>query len=85
MPVKKNKFDSFSPELKAQYLDQIIAFFAQERGETIGVIAAEELFEFFLNNFAEGIYQQGIRDSQKLVKEKVADLEFELESLTSTN
>lgn len=85
MPQSTNKFDFKSEELKAKYLKEIICFFHDERDEEIGLIAAEQLLEFFTRTMGEEIYNMAISDCKKLLKEKAQDLEVELDILGSNN
>ena len=81
MSQKKNKFDFESEEQKIIYLNEIIGFFQDERGEKIGLVAAEKIFEFFLELFGEEIYKKALNDCKKLLKERFDDLEVELDLL----
>jgi len=82
MSKKKNKLDFESEELKAKYIKEIIGFFQNERNEEIGFIAAEKVLDFFLQTMGEEIYKKAIKDCKKLLKEKIDDLEVELDILT---
>lgn len=63
-------------------LKSIVAFFQDERGEEIGIIAAGEILDFFLQTTGEDIYKKAIYDIKKLAKERLEDLEIELDLLT---
>jgi uncharacterized protein (DUF2164 family) len=80
---RKNKFDFESEEKRKKYLNEIIAFFLDERDEEIGVVAAEKVLEFFWQSLAEDIYKKAIIDMKSLLKEKVADLEIEFDLLSA--
>ena len=81
MNKKKQKFEFESDEKKKAYLDGIIAFFKTERNEEIGYIAAESIFDYFVQTFGEEIYQKALNDAKKLLKEKIEDLDIELDLL----
>ena len=79
---KQNKFQFKSDEAKQAYLSEIVGFFQDERGEEIGLIAAEQILDFFVDTLGNEIYKKAIGDSKKLIKERIADLEVELGLLT---
>ena len=70
-----------SEEKRKKFIDEIITFFKQKRDEDIGVIAGEEVLDFFLENISEEIYNKGVGDSKELLKKRFADLEFDLDLL----
>ncbi|MBP9822077.1 MAG: DUF2164 family protein [Candidatus Pacebacteria bacterium] len=82
MPTKKNRFNFVSDEVKQKHIQNIIGFFKSERDEEIGVIAAEQILDFFIENIGEDIYRKAIKDSQKIIKEKLEDMGIEIESLS---
>jgi len=82
MQKKKNKFEFDSEETKLKFLNEIIGFFHDDRSEEIGLIAAEKFLDFFLQTFGDEIYNKAIKDCKKLLKEKLTDLEVELELLS---
>ena len=82
MVKKKNKFDFESEERKTKYINEIIGFFQDERNEQIGFIVAEKVLDFFLQTMGEEIYKKAIKDCKKLLKERLEDLEVELDILS---
>ena len=81
MTQKSNKLDFVSEEKKTTYLKEIIAFFQDERNEEIGFVAAEAVLDFFLQTIGEDIYKKAIKDVKKLLKERIEDLDIELDLL----
>jgi uncharacterized protein (DUF2164 family) len=81
MSHKNRKLEFVSEEKKNEYLKEIIGFFETERNEEIGVIAAENVLDFFMNTMGEEIYRKAIKDVQKALREKMEDLDVELELL----
>jgi uncharacterized protein (DUF2164 family) len=81
MALKNNRFQFASPEQKTQYVNDVIHYFHKERGEEIGVIAAESILDFLLETLGDEIYGKAIKDCQKLLKERCEDLDIELTSL----
>lgn len=84
MSAQKNTFQ-LPKEVRPRLVSDIIAYFATERDETIGVIAAEEILDGLMPLIYPVIYQQAIQDCQKKLKEHQANLDFELENLKTDN
>ncbi|WP_172252562.1 DUF2164 domain-containing protein [Saccharibacillus deserti] len=65
--------------------DEMIAdlrnFFYEERGEEIGSLAAEQLLDHMMKQFAPYIYNQAVRDAKAAVNEKMLQIEDELYAL----
>ena len=59
----------------------MIHFFEQERDEKIGIIAAEELINFFLQNIGNKLYNKGLLDAKKAIKYRIEELNYDLDDL----
>ena len=59
----------------------IIDHFELERDEKIGIIAAGELLDFFLQTAGVEIYNQGVSDSVTFLRARFQDLEMDMESI----
>ncbi len=66
---------------RQEIIRKTIDFFANERDEEIGVIAAEKAIEHFMETVGTIAYNKGIEDSLNLLKDHVGNLELDLESL----
>ncbi|MDO8509985.1 MAG: DUF2164 domain-containing protein [bacterium] len=77
----KRKWDLLSKAKRKTCIDEIITFFKQKRGEKIGVIAAEDILDFFLQAIGKDIYNNGVEDSKKLLKRQFENLEVDLDLL----
>ncbi len=82
MTTRNNRFEFSSEDLKRKYLNDIIAFFQDIRSERIGFLAAEEVLGFFTETLGEEIYRMAINDSKKLLKERLEDIDIELDLLS---
>ena len=51
----KRKWDLLPKEKRKSCIDEIITFFKQKRDEEIGVIAAEDILGFFLQDIGEAM------------------------------
>ncbi len=83
MESVKRKWDLLSKEKRQSSIKQIIDFFKTERDEEIGVIAGEEILDFFLKNIGLNLYNKGIEDSRNLLKSRFEDLDLDLDLLLS--
>ena len=77
----KKQWDIISDEERQSYVSKIITFFAEERDEEIGVIAAGEVLDFFWENFTKPIYNKGIEEAKEMIKEKMDDLSVDLDTM----
>lgn len=77
--MNKPKISLLSEEQHKAAIDSIINYFATEREEEIGIIAAEEILEFFLDEIGKGIYNKGVEDAKDFVNKKFEELNTELE------
>lgn len=81
MEKRKPAWDILPENRKKECLARITAYFLDERGEEIGVIAAEDIFDAITEVAFPDIYNKGVLDAQKLIVEKNADIQSELDLL----
>lgn len=81
MPQRKPAWDMLSDASKQTCLDRIVAYFFDTRGEQIGMIAAEDLLQKILECAYADAYNKGVHDTQKLVQERNADLDADIDVL----
>lgn len=72
MPEIKRDWDILSDEKRKHAIDEIIGYFATERGEEIGVIAAGELLDMFLRTTGGAIYNHALDDLHPLLEKNLA-------------
>ena len=77
----KRKWDLLPKAKRKSCIDEIITFFKQKRDEQIGVIAAEDILDFFLQDIGTEIYNKGVEDSKGLLKKEFENLEVDLDLL----
>lgn len=82
MAKKQNRFEFESPEQRTKYVNEVIRYFSSERSEEIGILAAEDVLDFFFQTLGEEIYKKAVADCKKMLKEKMGEFEFELELLS---
>lgn len=68
-------------EHKDQAIRDIQQFFYDERGEEIGEIAAENVLDFFSAQLGQHFYNQGIKDSLNVVRDRLGAVEDDLYAL----
>lgn len=78
--VKRN-WDFLGEERKRTVIDEIITFFKKERDEQLGMIAAEEILDFFLQAIGNDIYNKGVEEAKTALGARFADLEVDLDLL----
>ena len=77
----KRKWDFIPKDQKRKLLDEIIYFFQKEHNLELGMIAAEDILDFFLQSAGEKIYNKGVEDSKELLRKRFADFELDLDLL----
>lgn len=68
-------------EEKDILVESVQGYFEEERSETIGSLAAEQIIDFMISELGPYIYNQAVTDARKLVNEKASQIEDELYSL----
>lgn len=68
-------------EGKKRCLEEIITYFDKERDEQIGLVAAEDMLDFFLHIVGNEIYNSAVDDVKNILKKQLESLDFEAELL----
>ncbi|MFT9848823.1 DUF2164 domain-containing protein [Aneurinibacillus sp. REN35] len=68
-------------EEKDAMIAQLQRYFSEERGETIGNLEAEQLFDFIVNQAAPLIYNQALHDASHVIQQQYTSLEEEIYAL----
>jgi len=66
---------------KELYIKKIQDYFLTERDEDLGIIAASEILDFFLEDLGVKIYNQAVLDSKLFVSRKMDDLSYDFDDL----
>lgn len=86
MNTKSDKYFEFaSEEKKLQFLKEIVGFFESERNEEIGLLAAEEILDFFVETLGKDIYNKAFRDAQGILREKLEEADANIEFIIGKN
>lgn len=75
IPIKLPK------EEKEELINNVQAYFEEERSEAIGELAAEQFIDFMITELGPYIYNKAITDARVLTNEKLNQLEDELYTL----
>ena len=65
-------------EARQRAIASIERYFADERGERLGNIAAGALLGFFLQEIGPSIYNQAVADVQQRLQQRIAELDIEV-------
>ncbi len=63
-----------SDDRKKRVIEDIKEYFYKERGEEIGILAAELFYDFIIERIGAEIYNQGLIDAKKFLEEKADDI-----------
>lgn len=77
----KRSWDVLSEEKRRKTITAIIDFFKTERDQDIGVVAAGEILDFMLQTLTPEIYNKGIEDSLKFIKDRFESFEIDMNAL----
>ena len=77
--MSKKPFSILNDRQRQAAIDEIIIFFANERDEQIGIIAAQDILDMFLENISKAIYNRGVDDTKDLIKQRILELETDVE------
>ena len=56
-------------------------FFYEERNEELGIIAAGNIYDFFLNNFGDIIYNKALDEAKVWFTKRIEDIEIDYDLL----
>ncbi|MBE5966804.1 MAG: DUF2164 domain-containing protein [Lachnospiraceae bacterium] len=72
---------SMTGEEKNQLLEEIRYYFESERDEKIGILASENVLEFFMDILGKQIYNKALDDTKVWLDRQVENLEADFYSL----
>lgn len=78
MTIVKRNWDIITAEKRKSIITDIINYFECERDEKMGVVAAEDLLDFMLQNFGPDLYNKGVEDSLHFIQERFHNLEIDM-------
>ena len=66
---------SLSEEQKKRIMEEIRAFYLDERGEEIGIIEQSQILDLFLDKLAPMVYNQALDDAKRWHGQQMENLE----------
>lgn len=77
----KGKWDLLKQDRKQSLIKELITYFKTERDMEIGIVAAGEVLNFFLEAAGPDIYNKGIFDAKTIVRNSMENIEVDLDLL----
>ncbi len=78
---KNNPLLQLTGEEKKQLLEDIKYYFATERDEDLGIIASENILDFFLETLGKHIYNKALDDAKFWYGKRMEDVEADFYTL----
>ncbi len=77
----KRKWDRLTDEQRKEATGNLISYFETERDEKIGIIAANQILDFFLEHVGTKVYNKGIEDAKNALTKRMDELNYDLDDL----
>lgn len=77
----KRDWDPLSKERRAGLLREVITYFKTTHDQEIGMLAAEDILDFFLQTIGSDLYRKAIDDTKSLVRQNAENLDVDLDLL----
>ena len=81
MSKVKRSWDLLPDENRRECVRELIDFYRNERDEKIGMIAAENMLDHFLQHAGISLYNKGVEDSMRYLRERFENLELDREAM----
>lgn len=81
MKDARKSWERLNEDERRKVKEDLILFFERERDEKIGVIAADEILNFFLQSVGDKLYNQGVVDAKRAVENRLEELRYDLDDL----
>ena len=75
------KFNDVPKDLNDKCIAEVITRVEGIDGDSVGIIAAQDIIDIVLEHYGPGIYNSALRDTKKLLETKLSDIEFEIDQL----
>ena len=79
------KFNNIPKELNKKCIDEVITRVEEIESEIVGEIAAQDIIDIVIENMGPEIYNMALRDTKKLVQDRLSDLEYEIDGLEQSH
>ena len=81
MSKTQRKWDIVPPEKKREFLQEVIGFFKRERDQDIGLIAAENVLDFFSDLLGPHFHNKAVQDAKNIIQQALDNVEVDLSVL----
>jgi len=81
MKNKNPKLSLLSEHQRSAATREIINFFSTEMDDEIGLIAAEDILDMFLDRIGNSLYNKGVEDAIHYAKEQHQRIAFDMEMI----
>ncbi len=81
MTSTKRKWDLISEKKRTELIKGLVNFFKTHRDEEIGVIAAGDILDHFLQDVGIELYNKGVEDSISYLKGRFESIGWDMESI----
>lgn len=81
MKDSRRSWERLNEDERRKVKEELILFFERERDEKIGVIAADEILNFFLQSAGDKLYNQGVIDAKRAAENRMDELRYDLDDL----
>lgn len=81
----KRKWDVSSKETRKKCVEEIITRINELSDSEIGVKAAEDIIDIVAQNIGPDVYNLALKDAKKLLQDRLADLDTEIDLLEHKN
>jgi len=81
MVTVKRSWDSLDKAQREHMIRETVRYFTTERDLELGVIGAEEILDFFLENLSPIIHNKAVEAAKSVVKQNLDNVEIDLDLL----
>lgn len=77
------KWDITDETIKKQCIEEVIARVEEIEGEQVGMIAAQDIIDIVVSNFAPEVYNKALFDVQVMLQQRLGDIEVDIDLMRS--
>ena len=77
----KRKWDLLTKERREGIIREVSTYFKTEKDIDLGLIACEDVLDFFIQELGEDFYNKGLSDATNAIKQNMENLEVDLSLL----
>ena len=81
MTKVKRSWDLLTDEQRTEHIQEIIDFYHNERNEEIGIIAAGNILDHFLQTVGIVLYNKGVQEAIDFIEHRLDELKIDMGSL----